>query len=925
MSENKKKKNMPQQDWNLHRVLSVLHRVFAVVFSILKVAVGAVVTVLLIGIVCAFVFVGTLGDYLQNEVLPMANVDEQMEGYKHKQNSYLYYLDDQGQIQTYQKLFAETSSEWASYEDIPKAMINAAIAIEDHRFLEHQGVDWVTTIKACARMFFGDASAGGSTITQQLIKNLLLPTDKTADDVTVQRKMLEIFRAVQLEKSFDKKTIVERYLNVIYLGQGCNGVRTAAATYFGKELEMLTPAECASIISITNNPSLFDPYGPSFLYTPPGEEEPREMTGQERNRSRQLLVLGAMKEYGMLTEEEYQEAVDQELVFKSGIANEDRLAECLNESCGYKNTVSTFVKEGDSYYCPQCHTETLIDQSQSQNNYSWFADTVLEEVAKALAEKNGMEYTQANEIIFKQQVCSGGYQIYTTIDMDVQNQIDKIYTDLDEIPSTRGGQQLQSAIVVLDNRTGDIVGLAGGVGKKTGFDEYNRATEAKRQAGSSFKPIAVYAPAFELGAITPATVIKDLPYTYSIGPYPLNDDRKYSYSRTILSGITSSVNAVAANTLLKIGEGYAFDFAKEKFGVSSLIEEYVDSSNKVISDKGVAPLALGAQSYGVTVREMADAFGTFTNDGTFRKSRTFTKVYDSEGNLVIDNTQQTRDILSTKTVDYMNYCLVSATRDGTGHNADLSSIGITTAGKTGTTGDNKDRYYCGFTGYYTAAVWCGFDSPESIRGTSGNPAARLWKKVMEPLHKGKSNKALYDSSKLSSVSVCLDSGKLATEACQADIRTGRIASAGVYPEDRPTEACTKHVLMDYCSGGGVATEYCKHFAEVDSSVTISKKGLVKMTQDEIQEILNAEPYRLYSSFLDDKYVYLINDDGSDGSFKGFHGNSNAGVNAPYVVCPVHTKEAWDAYQATHTPEPTLPGGFTWPTFPGAGGGTDTAD
>ncbi len=922
MSGNKKKKNMPRQDWNPHWTVSTLYRVLAVLFSILKVAVGAVVTVLLIGIVCGFVFVGTLGDYLQEDVLPMANVD--IEGYQHKQNSYMYYLDENSQLQIYQKLFAETSSEWASYEDIPQAMIDAAIAIEDHRFLEHQGVDWVTTLKACARMFFGDSSAGGSTITQQLIKNILLSTDETADDVTVQRKMLEIFRAVQLEKSYDKKTIIERYLNVIYLGQGCYGVRSAAATYFGKEVEMLTPAECASIISITNNPSLFDPYGRAFKYKAPGAEAAQEMTGRERNRSRQLLVLRAMKEYGMLTEEQYQEAVNQELVFKNGIDNEDRLAQCPNESCGYKNTVSTFVKDGENYYCPQCNTLTAINQSASQDNYSWFADTVLDEVARAFAEKSGMAYTAANEKLFKQQVCSGGYQIYTTIDMKVQNQIDKIYTNLEEIPDTRSGQQLQSAIVVLDNRTGDVVGLAGGVGEKTGFDEYNRATEAERQSGSSFKPIAVYAPAFELGAINPATVIKDMPVTYNMGAYPQNDNRRYSYSRTILSGITSSVNAVAGNTLMEIGEGYAFDFAKEKFGVHSLIEERVLEDGRVLSDISLGPLALGAQTYGVTVREMADAFGTFANNGTFRKSRTFTKVYDSEGNLVLDNTQETRDILSQKTVDYMNYCLVSATHDGTGSIADLAGMGITTAGKTGTTGDNKDRYYCGYTGYYTAAVWTGFDKPESL-GLSFNPSAKLWKKVMGPLHSGKSDRSLYDNGKMTTASVCLDSGKAPTAACQADIRGGRIGSAKVYPEDRPTEACTKHVLVDYCSGGGVATEYCQHFAEVDPSVTIGQRGLVKMTQDEINEILMAEPYRLHSEFLDNRYVYLINSDGSDGVFKGFHGDCNEGVNAPYAVCPVHTKEAWEKYQQAQKPEPeepTLPGGIPFPHFPGFGGDSD---
>lgn len=898
------------QDWNPHWILQTLYRIWLIIFGMFKIAIGAAVTVFLICLVCGFVFVSTLGDYMQEDILPMANMS--MDGYSQEQNSYLYYLNSQGQIQEYQKVFAETSSEWASYDDIPEAMINAAISIEDHRFLEHQGVDWVTTLKACARMFFGDDSVGGSSITQQLIKNVLLKQDDSADDVTVQRKMLEIFRAVQMEKSYDKKTIMEMYLNVIYLGQGCDGVRSAAATYFGKELEMLTTAECASIISITNNPSLFDPYGPAFNYTPPGELAPKEMTGRERNRSRQMLVLSAMKSYGFLEEEEYNQAVSQEMVFKNGIANEDRLARCPNPDCGHRDVVKNFLADGDNYYCPKCNTLTPVDQSNSKANYSWFADTVLEDVCKAFAAHNGMEWSKATEAIIMKQIQTGGYHIYTTIDMRVQNTIDKIYTNLEEIPDTRSGQQLQSAIVVIDNRTGDVVGIAGGVGEKTGFDEWNRATDAKLQSGSSIKPLAVYAPAFEMGGISPATVIKDLPITYSMGAYPQNDNRRYNYSHTILNGIVHSVNAVSANTLMEIGMSYSFNFAKEKFGLSTLIEEYTDSTGYVHSDISVGPLALGAQTYGVHVRDMANGFSTFANKGTYRRARTFTKVYDRDGNVALDNVQESRNILSEKTINYMNYCLVNATARGTGGAAYLGNV--TVGGKTGTSGDFKDRWYCGFTGYYTGAVWCGYDSPESIRGVSGNPAARLWKKVMQPLHEGKKNISLYDSAPMSGVTVCLDSGKIATEACKADIRQGgeftRVDTANCYPEDRPVEVCDKHVLVEYCSGGGVATDYCKLFAEVDSNVKITEKGLVKMTRSEMEELLKAEPYRLNEQFLRDDYVYLVKENGTPDVFKGFHGKANNGVEAPYLVCPVHTKEAWETYQAEH--EATKP---TEPTEP----------
>lgn len=873
----------PVKKRDLSGLRQTLHRVWLAVSTVLKIVLGALLTVLLIGIVCGFVFAGALGDYLQKDILPMADLD--MSSYDQKDNSVLYYVDADGKIQVYQQVFASTSSKWAVYDDIPKDLINAAIAIEDHRFNEHQGVDWITTVKACARMFFGDDSVGGSSITQQTIKNILLSSDDSADDVTVQRKVLEIFRAIQLEKNYTKEDIMETYLNVIYMGQGCRGVRSAAAAYFGKELELLTTAECASLISITNNPSLFDPYGDTFDYKPAGEKEARPMSGKERNRSRQLLVLGAMKEYGMITDEQYDEAVAQELVFKTGISSSDRLAVCPNPDCGYKNIISTFTLDNRKYYCPKCGTYTESNVNQSQNTYSWFTDTVLEDVAEQLALQSGVVWNSSTKEIYMQKIRNGGYHVYTTLDLNVQKQLDRIYTNLDEIPKARSGQQLQSAMVIIDNRSGDIVAMSGGVGEKTGFDDWNRATDAELQSGSSIKPLSIYAPGFELGAITPASVIRDLPLTYNNGPYPLNDDRVYRFSRTVFSGVVSSVNAIAANTLMQIGTKYSYEFAKYKFGISSLIEEYVDSTGYVHSDIGVGPLAMGAQTWGVKVRDMAGAFATFADNGVYRKPRTFTKVYDSAGNIVLDNEQETKQILSEKTVTYMNYCLTNATQSGTGYNADMhSTIGMTTAGKTGTTGDSKDRWYCGFTGYYTAAVWCGFDTPEVIYGISGNPAAILFRKVLEPLHMGKQDVPLYDKEKLQTVSVCLDSGKIATSACSADMRgIDRVASAGIYPEDISSEVCDKHVWVDYCvTGGGVANEYCK-----SCGAQVEKRSFVKMTSAEMDSIARAASCGLTGGYMNDSNIYLINEDGSDAAFHGFSGNVNSGITAPYKVCTVH--------------------------------------
>ncbi len=895
MSEENKKKT---QAWDPQRVWALLKRVWAVLFAAFKVAAGAVATVLLICVVCGFVFVGMLANYLQEDIMPSASME--LGGYDMDLTSTMYYVNADGQIEVLQELYATTDRKIATYEEIPEALIHAAVAIEDKRFFEHQGVDWFTTIKAVAGMFFSDDTVGGSSITQQLIKN-----QTGEDSVTVQRKVLEFFRATYVEKRYDKDVIITEYLNWIYLGQNCSGVKSAAEAYFGKELQMLTIAECASLISITNNPSMFDPYSErEFEYA--GEM----MNGKQRNRYRQVLVLNEMLSQGWISQEEYDEAYAQELVFKSGIDEQDRWEVCENSECNYENIVSTFIKDGDAYYCPKCGAQVDVAGDASQEVYSWFVDTVLEDVAMALAEKDEVEWNDSTEEYYKTLIGKRGYHIYTTLDMEVQNAVDKIYTDLDEIPDTWSAQQLESGIVVVDNSTGDIVAMAGGVGEKTVFDAYSIATDSKLQSGSSFKPISVYAPAFESGTITPATVVKDMPFFYDEegDNWPKNDNKLYSYSRTIFSAIEDSVNAAATNTLALIGVSYGYKYAKEMFGMSTLTDSYVNSDGTIATDRDYAPLALGAQTTGITVRDMTNAFATFANNGTFRYGRTFTKVYDTEGNLILDNTQESREIISEKTVNYMNYCLTNAVNYGTGTRAKIS--GTVVAGKTGSTSSFRDRWFCGYTEYYTAAVWCGYRSPEVINPVGGNynVAAELWRKVMEPLHKGKQSVALYDSDGMVDVTVCLDSGKVATDACLNDVRgISRVQTVKVYEEDLPTEVCDKHVLVDYCaSGNGVANEYCTHLSEAGASVTLKKSALVKMTQDELQEILAASKVGLSASdFVRDDYVYLVDSTGAAANFKGFYNNINASVLEPYKVCTQHTKRDLDSYLAAH-PEANTP-------------------
>lgn len=915
MEENNKKKRRQKpvrQEWKPNFILRLLHKLWMLSFGAVKIALGALATVACICIICLFVFVELLGVYLEDDVIPNANFA--LDNFELDQTSFLYYVESDGSIQQLQRVYTQTNRQWATYAELPGHLIDAAVAIEDKRFFEHQGVDWVTTIKACAGMFMGGGGAGGSTITQQLIKNLT-----QENSVTVQRKVMEWFRAAAFEKHYDKEVILEWYLNTIYLGDGCYGVKSAAANYFGKEIQMLTPAESAALVSITNNPSLFGPYSSTFEY------DGREMTGAERNRLRQETVLWQMNTQGMLDDAQYEAALAQEMIFKSGIADDDRYVTCPAEDCVYGGVKATYELGDDgNYYCPLCSSQVSMETDASQAVYSWFVEVVLDDVAYDLAMKDGMtEWNDDVKEIYMELIRRSGYHIYTTLDMEVQNQVDLIYQNVDEVPDTKSSQQLQSAITVVDIRTGDIVAIAGGVGDQKGFDDYNCATDASLQTGSSLKPLAIYAPAFEMEAITPATVVKDLPLNYDDGAFPLNDNRRFNYARTVFSGVKSSVNAIAVNTLDMIGLSASYNFAKEKFRLNGLTDYYIRSDGFEMSDIDYAPLGMGALTEGVTVRDMSSAFATFASNGLWREGRTYTKVYDSEGNLILSNEQDSEQILNEKTINYMNYCLVNAVSSGTGGSAWFSGMEI--AGKTGTTSSNRDRWFCGYTGYYAAAVWCGYLWPEQIYlYESLNPAAVMWRKVMEPLHEGKQSIRLYDRSVMSSVTVCLDSGLLATDACKLDVRTEdlpRTDSAMVYWEDRPEDSCTRHVKVEFCvTGGGVATEFCKKFAEVEEA-EIEERALVKMTMKEIEELMKAKPYRLDENYLRDDYIYLVDEDGNDVNFRGFNNDANKGVNAPYITCTAHTQATWDEYLAANPPvdpsdptdpsEPTEPG-FRWP-------------
>ena len=868
------RKKPERQEWKVPALLQLLRGAAGTALSVAKIAIGGVVTVALIAVVCCIVVAGAAAEYLEQDVIP--NVSFYEEDFSLDQTSFIYYVDQNGEIQEYEKINTSTDRQWATLNEIPDSLIHAAIAIEDQRFYEHQGVDWITTVKACANMFFGGSDTfGGSTITQQLIKNL------TGDNsVTVQRKVEEIFRAQKYERTNDKDTIMEWYLNTVYFGKLKYGVKSAAMYYFGKDLSELTTAESASLIAITNNPSLYNPY-----------------TRPQNNRKRQENVLWAMKEQGWITEEEYREALAQEMVFTKGDETK-QIFTCGNDECGFKGEAKDFDRDrsdlgnkfgpGENiYYCPACTHKNEFVVRKTSDVYSWYTEMVMDDVAHDLCIANGEEWNSSTKKAYLERIKLSGYHIYACIDVEAQALMDEIYTDLDQVPDTKSAQQLLSAAVLIDNRTGDIVAVAGSVGEKTAYDATNHATEDDpKQTGSAMKPVAVYGPAFESGLISPVTCLPDLPLNYDGGTrFPNNVTRKYNVGNTVFDGIVDSNNTISVHTLKTIGLEYAFNFASEKFRIDGLIREQKTESGRTISDIGYAPLGLGALTFGVSVEDMANAYATFPNGGEFREARTYTKVYDSDGNLVLDNTQETEQILSEKANKYINYCLRGVVKN----NSAVQLKATAAAGKTGTTTNSRDRWFCGYTDYYTMAVWCGYKQPEEIKVTSGtgsNPACTMWAKVMKKLHEGKDWKEVSTTSGMKSYTVCIDSGGIATDACSADPRGNRVQTVYAYSEDKPKKSCDKHIVVDWCTAGnGAANEYCKL-----SGAAIGKKGLVKYTQKEYDNIKKAGNV----TGFDESVVYLMNGD------KG----------APMKTCTLHTA-------ASILPPPTEP------STPEGGAGTES--
>ena len=636
---------------------------------------------------------------------------------------------------------------YVDYYSVPSHLVDAFVAIEDKRFWEHSGVDWKRTAFAAINYLRqGDFEFGGSTITQQLIKNI------TGErQYSKERKIQEIIWAQNVETKLSKTEIIELYMNVINLSHGCTGVQSAANMYFAKDVSALTLPECASIVAIANNPSYYDP-----------------INHPENNIQRRNLVLYQMLEQGYIDENEYDEA---------------------------------------------CAAELKIDLSWNVENEvnSWYTDMVIEDVIDGLCEKYGYTPAAASVLVY-----SGGLQIYSAMNYEIQNVLEQYYSDRSNFPSDKENNIFQSSMIIIDPETGDILGVAGAVGKKDANRIQNYATQTVRPSGSVIKPLSVYAPALEMGIITSASVYDDVPLEFNLknGRYtlwPQNSPKVYKGLTNITTAIRDSVNTVAVSVLKKVGIDESFELLYDRLNMKSLISERSLENVGVITDRGVAALALGQQNFGVTVREITGAYTALANRGIYTEPRSYYKVTDALGNVLLSNEKTSYSVFSAETSDIMTKMLENVVSSGTAKAITLDKK-IAVAGKTGTTQDNCDKWFIGYTPHFIGGVWCGYEYPESLEDISGNPCIEIWDEIMTIIHRDKNysqTKKFDMSSDVIKVRCCADSGKRLTAACRADARGSREIVCYFKKGTEPSGYCNCHVMVEYdITSGGVANSYC---------------------------------------------------------------------------------------------------------------------
>lgn len=647
-------------------------------------------------------------------------------------------------------------------EEIPEDLKDAFISIEDETFYKHHGINLKRTIGATVTYILhrGSANYGGSTITQQLIKNLLNDKDNSGL-AGVQRKIREMSRAYQVENLLSKDQILELYLNLIFMGGDVYGVELGSEYYFNKSVQELDLAECAFLAGINHSPNNYNPF-----------EEGKDRTEAIKNRTK--TVLAKMKELNKIEDEEYNNAinkVDEGFTFEKG-------------------------------------------NTSSANTMSYLARAALNQVIEQYAEEKEISKESATTMI-----SGGGYKIYSTQDSNIQSIMEEVYKDDDYIISANG-VQVQSAMTIIDHKTGKVVGMMGGLGEGVNSVGLNRATQSTRQPGSSIKPIASIAPGLESGIIKASTVYDDSPTSF--GNYRPRNAGSYLGLITVRKAIEVSSNVVEVKMMSEIGSANSIEFMRNKMGITSLVTA---NENPDRNDENLS-LVLGGITNGITPLEMAGAYAAIANDGMYITPTMYTKMEDSSGRLILEPTQNKVRAMSEQNA-YIEKTILTGPVTGSGGTAGNCYIsGFDVAAKTGTTDDNTDRWLCGFTDYYTAATWYGYDDPQVIRSYGYNPASRLWIAIMRKIHSGLEGARFKQPDGITTASICMDSGKVATESCTR-VYTEYFVK-GTIPDE-----CDGHETVKICTDTGLrATEFCTHVEEITGLKKPEKENTTMWKTDE---------------------------------------------------------------------------------------------
>ncbi len=611
--------------------------------------------------------------------------------------------DDSANPVKYQSLYSTENRVWVDYDKIPQQMKDAIVAIEDKRFWEHDGVDWRRTFGAVTQLFSKGGSYGGSTITQQLIKNV------TGDkDVSLTRKVTEIFRALNLEKKYSKEEILAAYLNVVNFGSGCNGVQAAANLYFNKNIQDCDIAECAAIAGITQNPTKYSP-----------------LVHPDQNKARQQTVLMEMHDQGKITDAEYKAAMDESEHMK-------------------------FVGK---------QAENVVNNVPIWN---WYVDTLFEDVKNGLMQAYNCSSDKAVDMLYHD-----GLKIYSAMDTNLQTIAENTFLS---DKSFGGSKKVQAGYLAMDY-SGRVLATVGSRGEKKSNRLFSLATDAKRQPGSTMKPLAVYGPAIETGKYNFSSLVNDnpLPNWFSDGSEgpknwgPGNTSGKYWGMVPIEFALERSLNAAAAQTGTAITPNVSFTFLTDKLNFTSLVP----------ADNNRAPMAIGGLSEGVTVREMTAGYQMFANGGKFYQPYTFYHVDDHDGNVILDNRKEVpKQAISSITSSVMHHLLnnVITGPNGTGRGAAIS--GWEVFGKTGTTNDNKDSWFVGGSPYAVAGIWTGYATPTSLTTAEQGYSKSVWKAIMSEYLKNKPKLAFQYDSNVISASYCTVTGLLANPDTDKDVATG---------------------------------------------------------------------------------------------------------------------------------------------------------